>query len=177
MNAQGPRQTTGGWERKDARNLNQAEKTLIRKLKAAGHSRNQIAVKLGRGNATISRVLRDAGGTDAKQQAQYWSKEEDGRLIHLSNDGKSQQEIADAIGRSRNAVAIRLSVHRKAALDGTEIRYTKTSGTAATKPTSCPDSAVVADAPEDIFVTPLGLPAETDLYTTWSRAVFGLAGL
>jgi hypothetical protein len=49
MKSSGPRQTTGGWERKDARNLNSAEKALIRKLKKAGYGRNAIAVKLGRG--------------------------------------------------------------------------------------------------------------------------------
>jgi IS30 family transposase len=172
MKSSGPRQTTGGWERKDARNVNQAERELIFKLKKSGYSRNAIAIKLGRGNATISRVLRD-GAKRTKQRAKYWTRDEDAKLIRLTNEGKSQVEIAEALDRSRGAVAVRLSEHRKAALQGTEIRYTKIN----TEPVAMPAPASVRidcnETPESLETTALGLPAEIDLYAVWHRAVFG----
>jgi IS30 family transposase len=171
MSTPGPRQTTEGWERKDARNLNQAEKDLILKLKKAGYSRNAIALKLNRGFATISRVLRDHG-KQPKPRAQYWTREEDARLIHLSNAGKDQREIAEALGRSRGAVAVRLSEHRKATLAGTEIRYTKVNVTEPAKPAPEPVITDWSDAPEAIEASPLGLQAEPDLFTLWNRLVF-----
>jgi IS30 family transposase len=175
MKATGPRQTTGGWERKDARNLNSAEKALIRKLKKAGYGRNAIAVKLGRGYATISRHLRN-NGEEAPVKTVYWTPEEDRRLIHLHNEGKSQMQIAEALGRSRGAVGVRLSVHRKAAMDGTEVQYSRTN--AAESPKRAPEAAsgVVADDPEPVAFNFLGLPAEPDLYTTWHRAMYRGAG-
>jgi len=171
MKSSGPRQTTGGWERKDARNLNQAEKALIRKLKKAGYGRNAIAVKLGRGYATISRYLRSTD-EDTLVKTLYWTPEEDRRLIHLHNEGRSQVQIAEALGRSRGAVGVRLSVHRKAALEGSEVQYSRTN--AAESPKRAPEaaSAVLAEAPEPVAFSPVGLPAAPDLYTLWHLAMY-----
>jgi IS30 family transposase len=172
MTAQGPRQTTGGWERKDARNLNQQEKALIRKLKKAGYGRNAIAAKLGRGYATISRYLRSTDEDAPLVKTVYWTPEEDRRLIHLLNEGRSQVQIAEALGRSRGSVGVRLSVHRKATLSGTEIRYTKVNVTEPARPAPEPVMTDWSDAPEAIEPSPLGLQAEPDLFTLWNRLVF-----
>ena len=175
MKSSGPRQTTGGWERKDARNLNQTEKALIRKLKKAGYGRNAIAVKLGRGYATISRYLRSTD-EDTLVKTLYWTPEEDRRLIHLHNEGRSQVQIAEALGRSRGAVGVRLSVHRKAALEGSEVHYIRTN--AAESPKRAPEAggAAFAEVPEPITVNPLGaigLARDLDLWAIWERRVFG----
>jgi IS30 family transposase len=172
MKSSGPRQTTGGWERKDARNLNSAEKALIRKLKKAGYGRNAIANRLGRGYATISRYLRTNGEDDHLVRTVYWTPEEDRRLIHFHNEGRTQVQIAEALGRSRGAVGVRLSVHRKAALEGTEVQYSRTN--AAESPKRAPEaaSAVVADAWEPVLSSALGLPAAPDLYSIWYRAMY-----
>ena len=172
MNRQGPRQTTGGWERKDARNLNSAEKTLIRKLKKAGYDRNAIAVKLGRGYATISRYLRTNGEDDPLVRTVYWTPEEDRRLIHLHKEGRSQVQIAEALGRSRGAVGVRLSVHRKAALEGSEVQYSRTN--AAESPKRAPEaaSAVCDEVTEPTVAHSLRLFEEPDLYTMWHRAMY-----
>jgi IS30 family transposase len=176
MKSSGPRKTTGGWERKDARNLNSTEKALIRKLKKAGYGRNAIANKLGRGYATISRYLRTNGEDDPLARTVYWTPEEDRRLIHLHNEGKSQVQIAEALGRSRGAVGVRLSVHRKAALEGTELQYSRTN--AAESPKRAPKAvgAAFAEVPEPITVNPLGaigLARDLDLWAIWERRVFG----
>jgi IS30 family transposase len=172
MNRQGPRQTTGGWERKGARNLNQAEKALIRKLKKAGYGRNAIAVKLGRGYATISRYLRTNGEDDPLVRTVYWTPEEDRRLIHLHNEGRSLVQIAEALGRSRGAVGVRLSVHRKAAFEGVEVQYSRTN--AAESPKRAPEaaSAFWNEVTEPAVAHSLRLLAEPDLYTIWHRAMY-----
>lgn len=167
--------TTSGWDNPAGRNLSIAEKDRIRKLKKAGYGRNAIAVKLGRGYATISRYLR-SNGDNAPVKTVYWTREEDRRLIHLQNEGKSQVQIAEALGRSRGAVGVRLSEHRKAALEGTEIHYRRTN--AAESPKRAPEAvgAAFAEVPELISVSQLGpidLTPDLDLWAIWQRLVFG----
>jgi hypothetical protein len=93
-------------------------------------------------------------------------------LIHLHNEGRSQVQIAEALGRSRGAVGVRLSVHRKAAMEGTEIQYNRTN--AAKSPKRAPEaaSAVFAESHEPVALNPLGLLEEPDLYTMWHRAMY-----
>jgi len=74
--------------------------------------------------------------------------------------------------RSRGAVGVRLSVHRKAALEGSEVQYSRTN--ASESPKRAPDavSPVLAEAPEPVVFSALGLPAAPDLYTLWHDAMY-----
>lgn len=152
--------------------LTKSEREAIRALIGVGLSHSQVALRIGRGKATISNAAKKMGLTPA-QAKRPWTVEEDARLIHLENEGLTRDEIQKALGRGYQAVAYRLCYLRKHTADKRRYQTLREP----TKPAPEPEQdqappahriAVAIDA--DTIAQALGLEQETDLYSLWRRA-------
>lgn len=173
MSTNGPISTTGGWDNPAGRNLSQQERDTIRKLVKAGYRHREIAIRIGRGKATVSRAARAMGFKPAKAK-RPWSAQEDHQLIHLLNQGLSQRKIAEALHRHHPAISYRIWFLRSRADSGKEINYLPAPQleTGATKPTA-QIKPLTDPAPEPF--SPLGLPYAPDIWAIWKTRVFGPA--
>lgn len=86
-------------------------KELILPLREAGFTIRECAQILRCAHTTIERYLKQNGLVSRK--ARPWTEREKEKLIQLHAAGRSYDEIAKKLGRTRNAIEIALCRHRK----------------------------------------------------------------
>ena len=167
----GPRETTGGWDHPGGRNLSQEERDTIRKLIRAGYSHRDVALRIGRSKATISRASKTMGIQPAKGK-RPWTAQEDGQLIALANQHLSYAEISRAVHRSPAAVAVRLSFLRYRSPERIRYQIQPLDQAPAAAPSQAKEPQVAWRAEPEDHASPVGLPQEPDLYSLWHRAMY-----